>query len=122
VPSADDAKADHARLSQRLALYGLREKAISGDGNCQFRALADQLWRDQGRHAEVRARVMQQLHAAPDAYSVFVTEPYAEYCARMGCVSLFGFCSLLSDALHVLCSLSDTRCFIAGGWARGATI
>ena len=87
-PTPDDARADHARLTERLALYGLREKSISGDGNCQFRALADQLWRDQGRHAEVRSRVVQQLRANPDAYAVFVTEPYGDYCARMGCVRL----------------------------------
>jgi hypothetical protein len=36
--------------------------------------------------AQVRARVLAQLRAEPDAYSVFVTEPYDEYCTRMGCV------------------------------------
>jgi hypothetical protein len=48
-------QAEAARIA-RLQLYGLREKAIgdSGDGNCQFRALADQLWRDPNRHAEAR--------------------------------------------------------------------
>ena len=30
---------------------GLKEKKVRGDGNCQFRALADQLFRDQAGHA-----------------------------------------------------------------------
>ncbi|KAF2755330.1 hypothetical protein EJ05DRAFT_478345 [Pseudovirgaria hyperparasitica] len=42
-----------------LAVQGLEVRPIIGDGNCLFRALADQLWGDQERHPELRA----QLHA-----------------------------------------------------------
>lgn len=83
VPAADDARADHTRLQARLRVYGMREKTVAGDGNCQFRALADQLFRDAGRHSEVRARVIAQLRGDTDAYAVFVTEPYDEYLHRM---------------------------------------
>lgn len=31
-------------------MYGLKEKVVRGDGNCQFRALADQLFNDANRH------------------------------------------------------------------------
>ena len=90
VPDADDARADHARLQARLRVYGMREKSVSGDGNCQFRALADQLYRDQGRHAEVRAAVIGQLRREPDAYSVFVTESWEAYVSRMASPGTWG--------------------------------
>jgi hypothetical protein len=31
-------------LRKKLRVLGLKEKAMTGDGNCQFRSLADQLW------------------------------------------------------------------------------
>jgi len=47
VPEPGFASSDHTRLDTRLHTYGLKEKKVRGDGNCQFRALADQLFRDQ---------------------------------------------------------------------------
>lgn len=42
---------DEVRLKKRLKLYGLRvKKEIVGDGNCQFAALADQLFDDTSLH------------------------------------------------------------------------
>jgi hypothetical protein len=135
VPTPDDARADHARLSSRLLLYGLREKAISGDGNCQFRALADQLWRDPNRHGEVRSRVLKQLRDDPGAYSVFVTEPYDAYVARMGRLGTWGDHLTLqaaADAFRVrLCLLTSYKdAFVievqpreeAGGAPPGAAV
>ena len=43
---------------------------MRGDGNCQFRALADQLFGDQERHAECRAVCMNQLRAESEHYRV----------------------------------------------------
>ena len=105
---------DHARLHSRLQLYGLSEKRIEGDGNCQFRALADQLWRDQGRHAEVRARVMACMRREPDAYSVFVCdEPFPAYLQRMAAPGAWGDHLTLqaaADAFQVkLCLLTSYR-------------
>ena len=47
-PASAVVDADHSRLLLRLDFYGVREKIITGDGNCQFRALSDQLFRDGG--------------------------------------------------------------------------
>lgn len=74
-------------LKERLQLFGLKEKVMDGDGNCQFRALADQMYGSQERHREVRATVVKMLRAEPDAYAAFVCEgdgdTYEEYCANM---------------------------------------
>lgn len=42
-------------LEERLSLYGLKEKTkISGDGNCQFASVADQLFSDISKATKVR--------------------------------------------------------------------
>jgi len=90
VPAPDFAKEDHNRLDTRLALYGLKEKKVRGDGNCQFRALADQLFSDQERHAEIRGAVVDQLQRDADAYSVFVGEDYGSYVRDMSRQTTWG--------------------------------
>ena len=51
---------------ERLREYGKVEIPIDDDGNCQFRALADQLFGDQERHAELRAAAINQLRSKPE--------------------------------------------------------
>jgi hypothetical protein len=45
-------------LSDRLQSLGFAPKDIEGDGNCQFRAVADQLFQDQERHAFSREQAV----------------------------------------------------------------
>ncbi|XP_017972738.1 PREDICTED: OTU domain-containing protein DDB_G0284757 [Theobroma cacao] len=61
IPDVNDATLDHERLSERLATYGLAELQIEGDGNCQFRALADQLFRNPDYHKHVRRQIVKQV-------------------------------------------------------------
>ncbi|KAF8007621.1 hypothetical protein BT93_K1578 [Corymbia citriodora subsp. variegata] len=60
IPDVSEATLDHERLSERLVTYDLEELQIEGDGNCQFRALADQLFRNPDHHKIVRKEVMKQ--------------------------------------------------------------
>ncbi|OMP07649.1 Ovarian tumor, otubain [Corchorus olitorius] len=62
IPDVNDATLDHERLSERLATYGLAELQIEGDGNCQFRALADQLFRNPDYHKHVRRQIVKQMN------------------------------------------------------------
>ncbi|KAK9120286.1 hypothetical protein Scep_018379 [Stephania cephalantha] len=50
IPKLSDASLDYQRLLQRLNVYGLYEVKVSGDGNCQFRALSDQMYRSPEHH------------------------------------------------------------------------
>ncbi|MBA0549112.1 hypothetical protein Golob_020167 [Gossypium lobatum] len=61
IPDVNDATLDHERLSERLATYGLAELQMEGDGNCQFRALADQLFRNPDYHKHVRRQIVKQV-------------------------------------------------------------
>ena len=90
VPAPDFATKDHGNLENRLSLYGLKEKKVRGDGNCQFRALADQLWNNQERHAEIRSAVVDQLRRDSESYSVFVPEDYASYVRDMSRQTTWG--------------------------------
>ena len=90
VPAPDFATKDHGNLENRLRLYGLKEKKVRGDGNCQFRALADQLWNNQERHAEIRSAVVDQLRRDSESYSVFVPEDYALYVRDMSRQTTWG--------------------------------
>ncbi|GFY85160.1 cysteine proteinases superfamily protein [Actinidia rufa] len=61
IPNVNDASLDHQRLLQRLNVYGLYEMKVSGDGNCQFRALSDQMYKSPEYHKHVRKEVVKQV-------------------------------------------------------------
>ena len=58
-----------------IPINALKEFIVNGDGNCQFRAISDQLYGDQSHHASVRAVVVAQMRARPDRYAAFVESP-----------------------------------------------
>lgn len=65
---------------------------MSPDGNCFFRAVADQLHGDASRHPEIRRQVVQHMRDNEDLYAPFVEfdeafETYAERMARVRCAS-----------------------------------
>lgn len=83
IPDVSDATLDHERLSERLATYGLAELQMEGDGNCQFRALADQLFHNQDYHKHVRKGVVKQLKHFRKSYESYVPMKYKSYLKKM---------------------------------------
>ncbi|KVI09500.1 Ovarian tumor, otubain, partial [Cynara cardunculus var. scolymus] len=83
IPSMDEASSDHQRLLDRLELYGLVESKVEGDGNCQFRALSDQLYRTPEYHESVRRQVVKQLKSHPEMYEGYVPMAYTDYLSQM---------------------------------------
>lgn len=77
--------ADRARLQALLTQHGLEEAHVVGDGACQFRAVADQLYRSERYHPAVRAAVVRQLRSCPERYAPFVSDwpSYEAYCDAM---------------------------------------
>jgi len=59
-------------LRQRAAHLKLKVIHMEDDGNCQFRALASELYGDQEFHGLVRQKVVEHLRAHGDAFSFFV--------------------------------------------------
>ncbi|KAB8388304.1 hypothetical protein FH972_024778 [Carpinus fangiana] len=83
IPDVNDATLDHERLFERLVTYGLAELQMEGDGNCQFRALADQLFRNPDYHKHVRKQVIKQLKHFRKLYESYVPMKYKIYLKQM---------------------------------------
>mmetsp|Transcript_119427 Transcript_119427/g.223288 ORF Transcript_119427/g.223288 Transcript_119427/m.223288 type:complete len:204 (-) Transcript_119427:101-712(-) len=80
---AEDPEANRRRLAQLLKRHGSTERPVLADGNCQFRALADQLYGSEDHHEVVREQVVQQLAADKDRYSGFVPGRFSDYLRDM---------------------------------------
>ncbi|XP_072970717.1 OVARIAN TUMOR DOMAIN-containing deubiquitinating enzyme 11-like isoform X1 [Typha angustifolia] len=83
IPDVDNATLDHERLLERLKAYGLAELQVEGDGNCQFRALADQIFRNPDYHKHVRKAVEKQLKQFRKYYEGYVPMDYKAYLKSM---------------------------------------
>ncbi|KAF2318489.1 hypothetical protein GH714_008315 [Hevea brasiliensis] len=83
LPSEDEEISDHQRLLDRLKVYDLVENKVQGDGNCQFRALSDQLYRSAEHHKFVRERIVLQLKSCPQKYEGYVPMAYGDYLKKM---------------------------------------
>ncbi|KAF8691171.1 hypothetical protein HU200_040285 [Digitaria exilis] len=83
IPDFNNATIDHESLLERLGTYGLAEYQIEGDGNCQFRALADQIFRNPDYHKHVRKAVVKQLKEFRKQYEGYVPMEYKVYLKKM---------------------------------------
>ncbi|XP_048336659.2 OVARIAN TUMOR DOMAIN-containing deubiquitinating enzyme 12 [Ziziphus jujuba] len=118
IPNLSDASLDHQRLIQRLNLYGLREVKVSGDGNCQFRALSDQMYKSPEYHKHVRKEIVKQLKDSRSLYEGYVPMKYKRYYKRMAKsgewgdhVTLQAAADKFAAKICLLTSFRDT-CFI----------
>jgi hypothetical protein len=58
-----DDNTDATRMTNRLQRFGLMEKPVAPDGNCQMRALADQLFDNPDQYREVRSKIVDWLRS-----------------------------------------------------------
>ncbi|CAL0332931.1 unnamed protein product [Lupinus luteus] len=118
IPNMSDASMDHQRLLQRLNIYGLCEVKVSGDGNCQFRALSDQLFRSSEHHKYVRKEIGKQIKDHRSLYECYVPMKYKRYYKKMAKsgewgdhVTLQAAADKFAAKICLLTSFRDT-CFI----------
>ncbi|XP_019228890.1 PREDICTED: uncharacterized protein LOC109209977 isoform X2 [Nicotiana attenuata] len=118
IPSVDEATSDHQRLMDRLEVYDLFELKVSGDGNCQFRSLSDQIYRSTEHHKFVREQVVKQLKFCRELYEGYVPMVYDEYLKKMSKAGEWGDHITLQAAadsygvkIFVITSFKDT-CYI----------
>lgn len=95
-----------------LSDYGLRARNIRGDGACQFRSIADQLFGDQELHEKVRLRSVEWLATHAKVYAGFaVGQSFEEYLARMAETTTWGdnlSLQAIADAYHLqVCIVSS---------------
>ncbi|KAG2411391.1 hypothetical protein I3843_03G000400 [Carya illinoinensis] len=118
IPNLSDASLDHQRLLQRLNVYGLYEVKVSGDGNCQFRALSDQMYKSPEYHKYIRKEVVKQLKDCCALYEGYIPMKYKHYYKKMAKSGEWGDHVTLQAAadkfgakICLLTSFRDT-CFI----------
>ncbi|CAA0400384.1 putative ubiquitinyl hydrolase 1 [Arabidopsis thaliana] len=118
IPPEEEAVSDHERLRNRLEMFDFTEVKVPGDGNCQFRALADQLYKTADRHKHVRRQIVKQLKSRPDSYQGYVPMDFSDYLRKMSRSGEWGDHVTLQAAadayrvkILVLTSFKDT-CYI----------
>ncbi|CAA7400674.1 unnamed protein product [Spirodela intermedia] len=82
-PNLSDVSLEYDRLIERLNVYGLYEVKVSGDGNCQFRALSDQMYKSPEYHKHVRKEIVKQLKECRSLYEGYVPMKYKKYYKKM---------------------------------------
>ena len=70
-------ESDKGALDSRLARLGMRRVAMDGDGNCQFRSLAHNVFKDQERHAEVRALATAHIEERKEDFQIYFEDTRA---------------------------------------------
>ncbi|XLU47040.1 hypothetical protein S245_041854, partial [Arachis hypogaea] len=117
IPSIDEATSDHQRLLDRLQLFDFVEHQVQGDGNCQFRALSDQLYNTPDHHDLVRQEVVNQLRSHREIYEGYVPMEYGAYLEKMSKSGEWGDHVTLQAAadsycvrIFVMTSFKDTCC------------
>lgn len=118
IPNLSDANVDYQRLLHRLTVYGLYEVKVSGDGNCQFRALSDQIYRSSEYHKYIRKEIVKQLKDYRALYASYIPMKYSRYYKKMAKsgewgdhVTLQAAADKFAAKICLLTSFRDT-CFI----------
>ncbi|KAG6421672.1 hypothetical protein SASPL_118229 [Salvia splendens] len=77
---------DVSELRDQLDALGLKIIQVTADGNCFFRALADQLEGDEDRHQKYRGMVVGFIKENCEMFEPFVEDevPFDNYCQSMG--------------------------------------
>ncbi len=76
-------------LMMALATRGLKMRAMNDDGNCLFRALADQM-PSAGDFKTIRRDIVQHMAAHPETFEAFCPYDFDAYLATMGCDAEYG--------------------------------
>jgi len=85
--------ADDKSFASQLAEMGLKVREVIGDGNCLFRALADQLDGDDHAHSRHRQDVVRYITEHRDDFEPFIEDdvPFTQHVQNLAQVLLFHF-------------------------------
>lgn len=90
MQAAEKDRKKYENLETALVSRGLRIKHMKDDGNCLFRAIADQMFGDDTLHADARALIVNYMTSAREHFIQFVTEDFDTYLVKMSCDGEYG--------------------------------
>jgi OTU domain-containing protein 3 len=99
--SGDDA-VHYTAFSSQLSSLSLRLQSITGDGNCLFRSVADQVDGSQLGHNQYRALACKEIAAHPDLYAPFIDDSGKAGKAAAAASGLSSSSSLLAAYVDVM--------------------
>mmetsp|Transcript_84561 Transcript_84561/g.213250 ORF Transcript_84561/g.213250 Transcript_84561/m.213250 type:complete len:385 (+) Transcript_84561:76-1230(+) len=97
LPSDAQVAVGRQLLRQRCQFHGLREVQMEHDGNCQFRAISQELFGTQTYHASVRAKIATYMRDHASEYRTLVHD---EEIQRFGRDGVWGEEVTLAAAAH----------------------
>jgi len=88
--SSNVVAADDKSFASQLAEMGLKVREVIGDGNCLFRALADQLDGDDHAHSRHRQDVVRYITEHRDDFEPFIEDdvPFTQHVQNLAQVQL----------------------------------
>ncbi|TKY86051.1 hypothetical protein EX895_004876 [Sporisorium graminicola] len=106
----DDPEQVERDLNAQLKRMGLYAANTTGDGNCLFRALSDQLYGHPSRHAQLRQETCDHLAARPEKFAGFVDDkPFDQYIRLMrengtygGHLELHAFAQMMQKQIKIV--------------------
>ncbi|MCO5579529.1 hypothetical protein L7F22_033384 [Adiantum nelumboides] len=102
---------------------GLEMWRMAEDGNCLFRAVADQVYGDPEMHNETRQMCIDYMEKERDHFSQFVTESFSAYCKRKRRDRAFGnnleiqaMAEMYNRPIHIFCYGSEPKNIFQGSY------
>ncbi|KAI5058438.1 hypothetical protein GOP47_0027017 [Adiantum capillus-veneris] len=102
---------------------GLEVRRMAEDGNCLFRAVADQVYGDPEMHSETRQMCIDYMEKERDHFSQFVTESFSAYCKRKRRDRAFGnnleiqaMAEMYNRPIHIFCYGSEPKNIFQGSY------
>eukprot|EP01088_Endostelium_zonatum_P004791 TRINITY_DN1612_c0_g1_i1.p1 TRINITY_DN1612_c0_g1~~TRINITY_DN1612_c0_g1_i1.p1 ORF type:complete len:365 (+),score=111.88 TRINITY_DN1612_c0_g1_i1:87-1181(+) len=120
-------------MKDRLALYNMKERPVVGDGNCQFSAVADQLFNATKFHALLRQKVCDWLRSNKnfeigdgaklsdflDTDSFSSWNKYVDYMSTSGSwgdhITLVAISNMFGISIMIVSSIDEKKAGKAGG-------
>ncbi|RAL45988.1 hypothetical protein DM860_006142 [Cuscuta australis] len=107
-PSYDDAERERQFEIDLRRAKGLEVKKMLEDGNCLFRAVADQVYGDSEAYDLVRQMCIDYMERERDHFSQFLTEGFSSYCKRKRRDKVYGnnmeiqaLCEMYNRPIHI---------------------
>ncbi|MCL7032947.1 hypothetical protein MKW94_030262 [Papaver nudicaule] len=106
--SYDDAEREHQFEIDIRRGKGLEVKRMLEDGNCLFRAVADQVYGDTEAYDLTRQMCIDYMERERDHFSQFITEGFTSYCKRKRRDKVYGnnveiqaLCEMYNRPIHI---------------------
>ncbi|KAL8154122.1 hypothetical protein V2J09_011882 [Rumex salicifolius] len=106
-PSCNDIERERQFELDIRRSKGLEVKRMLEDGNCLFRAVADQVYGDPELYDLARQMCIDYMERERDHFSQFITEGFTSYCKRKRRDKIQALCEMYNRPIHIYSYSTD---------------